>query len=96
MPGILAAEPAESPCHQAIFMNDASSAITPLDAERVRAGDITWQRAKRRSLVSGRGAAGAYCKVPILAQDAHRGALVPDQGPVQQLASGKDRIVSAL
>ena len=34
-------------------MNHDSSAITPPDAERVRAGDITWQRAKRRSLVQG-------------------------------------------
>jgi hypothetical protein len=76
MPGILAAERAENLCHQAIFMNHDSSAITPPDAKRVRAG--------------------AYCKVLMLAQDAHRGALVPDQGPVQQLASGKDRIVSPL
>ena len=55
-------------------MNHDSSAITPPDAERVRAG--------------------AYGKVLILAQDTHRGALVPDQGPVQRLASGEDRIVS--
>lgn len=75
-------------------MNHASSAITPPDAERVRAGDITWQRAKRRSLVQG--TVRPVPIVPVLAQDAHREALVPDQGPVQQLAPGKDRIVSPL
>jgi hypothetical protein len=75
-------------------MNRASSAITPPDAERVRAGDITWQRAKRRSLVQG--AVRPVHVVLMLAQDAHRGAPVPGQGPVRQLASGKDRIVSPL
>jgi hypothetical protein len=73
-------------------MNHASNAIMPPYAERVGAGDITWQRAKWRSLVQGE-VRPAHI-VLMLAQDAHRGALVPGQGRVGQPASGKDRIVS--
>jgi hypothetical protein len=31
---------AENLCHQAIFMNHASGAVAPPDAERVQVGDI--------------------------------------------------------
>jgi hypothetical protein len=40
-------------CHQAIFVNDASGAIAPSEAEVVQVGDAIGQRAKRRGLVQG-------------------------------------------
>jgi hypothetical protein len=47
-------------CHQAIFMNHASGAVAPPDADSAKVGDAIWQRAKRRGLVQG--AAG----VPVM------------------------------
>jgi len=44
---------AENLCHQAIFMNHASGAVAPPDAEVVQVGDAIWQRAPRRGLVQG-------------------------------------------
>src|SRR6266700_6896529 len=43
----------ENLCHQAIFMNHASGAVAPEDAEVVQVDDIIWQRAERRGLVQG-------------------------------------------
>jgi hypothetical protein len=40
---------AESLCHQAIFMNHAPSAVTPLDPELIEVGDAIGQRAQRRN-----------------------------------------------
>jgi hypothetical protein len=44
---------ADNLCHQAIFVNDASGAIAPPEAEVVQVGDAIGQRAKRRGLVQG-------------------------------------------
>jgi hypothetical protein len=41
---------AENLCHQAIFVNHASGAVAPPDAEVVQVGDAAWQRAERRGL----------------------------------------------
>ena len=43
---------AENLCHQAIFMDHSSGAVTSLDAEVVRTSDVIWQRAERRGLVT--------------------------------------------
>ena len=44
---------AENLCHQAILVNHATSAVTPLDPEMVQVGEPVWQRAERRGLVQG-------------------------------------------
>jgi hypothetical protein len=44
---------AENLCRQAIFMNHASNAVAPEDAEVVQVGDAIGQRAERRGLVQG-------------------------------------------
>jgi hypothetical protein len=59
---------AENLCHQAIFVNHASGAVAPPDAEVVQVGDVIWQWAERP-------------------RDGDQVALLPDQGPVQQLTS---------
>jgi hypothetical protein len=38
---------AENLCHQSIFMNHATSAVAPPDAELVQVGDAIWQPAER-------------------------------------------------
>ena len=77
---------AENLCHQAIFMNHASGMVTPEDAEVVQVGDAFGQRAERRGLVQGTVRPVGVVEVLVLTQDGHQVALVPDQGPVQQLA----------
>ena len=66
-------------------MNHASGAVAPPDAEVIQAGDAIWQRAERRGLVQGAVWPVRVAEVLVLAQDGHQGALVPGQGPVQQL-----------
>jgi hypothetical protein len=44
---------AENLCHQAIFMNHAADAVTPLDPEMVQVGDAVGQRAQWRGLLEG-------------------------------------------
>ena len=68
-------------------MNHASGAVVPPDAEVVHVGDAIWQRANRRGLVQGAVWPVRVAEVLVLAQDGHQLALVPDQGPVQQLAT---------
>ena len=68
-------------------MNHASGAVTPPDAEVVQAGDAVWQRAQRRGLVEGAVRPVGIAEVFVLAQDGHQVALVPGQGPVQQLTA---------
>src|SRR5271166_2535034 len=68
-------------------MNHASGAVASPDAEVVQIGDAIWQRAERRGLVQGTVWPVRVVEVLVLAQDGHQVALVPDQGPVQQLTS---------
>ena len=77
---------ADNLCHQAIFVDDATHAVMPPDPEMIQAGDAIWQRAERRGLVQGTVWPVRVAGVLVLAQDGHQVALVPDQGPVQQLA----------
>ena len=77
---------ADNLCHQAIFVNHASGAVAPPDADAVQVGDAVWQRAERRGLFQGAVWPVGVVEVLALAQDGHQVALVPDQGPVQQLA----------
>ena len=43
--GVPQVVPAENVCHQAIFTNHASGAVTPPDAEVIQVGDAIRQRA---------------------------------------------------
>jgi hypothetical protein len=45
---------AENLCHQAIFMDHASDAVSSPEAEVVQVSDAIWQRTERRGLVQGR------------------------------------------
>jgi hypothetical protein len=72
-------------------MNHASGAVAPPDTEVIQVGNAIWSRAKRRGLVQGAVRAVRVVEVLILAQDAHQVALVPDQGPVQQLTAAAAR-----
>jgi hypothetical protein len=64
----------------------ASGAVAPPDADAVQVGDAVGQRAERRGLFQGAVWPVGVVEVLVLAQDGHQVALVPDQGPVQQLA----------
>jgi hypothetical protein len=44
---------AENLCHQAIFVDDATRAVIPLDLEMIQVGDAFWQRPQWRGLVQG-------------------------------------------
>ena len=77
---------AENLCHQAIFVNHASCAVTPLYPEMGQAGDAVGQRAERRGLVQGSVRPVRGVEVLVVAQDGHQVHLVPDQGPVQELS----------
>ena len=68
-------------------MDHASDAVAPPDADVVQVGDIIWQRAQRRGLVQGAVWTVRVAEVLVLAQDGHQVALVPGQGPVQQLTA---------
>jgi len=78
---------AENLCHQAIFMNHAPGAVTPLDPEMVQVGDAVGQRTERRGLAEGAVGPVGVVEVLVLAQDGHQVPLIPDQGPVQQLTA---------
>ena len=69
---------AENLCHQAIFMNHASGAVTPLDPEMVQVGDAVGQRAERRGLFQGAVRPVGLVEVLVLAQHDHQVPLVPD------------------
>jgi hypothetical protein len=68
---------AENLCRQAIFMDHASGAVTPLDAEVVQASDAIWQRAERPGLVQGLVWPVRIAGSLVLAQDYHQVPLVP-------------------
>src|SRR5579871_1392345 len=78
---------AENLCHQAIFMDHASGAVTPLNPEMVQVGYAVGQRAQWRGLPEGPVRPVGVVKVLVLPQHRHQVTLVPDQGPVQQLTS---------
>jgi hypothetical protein len=44
---------AENLCHQAIFMDHASGAVTPMDPEMAQVGDTVGQWAQRSGLLKG-------------------------------------------
>ena len=44
---------AEYLCHQVIFVEDAASAVTPLDPEMIQISNAAGQGAERRGLVQG-------------------------------------------
>ena len=44
---------AENLCHQVIFVEDAASAVTPLDPEMIQVSTVVGQGAERRGPVQG-------------------------------------------
>jgi len=78
---------AENLCHQAIFMNNAADAVTPLNPEMIQVGDAVEQRAQWRGLLEGSVRPVGIVKVLVHPQHHHQVTLVQDQGPVQQLTS---------
>lgn len=44
---------ADNLCHQVIFVQDATSAVTSLDPEMIQVSNAVGQRAERRGLVQG-------------------------------------------
>ena len=66
-------------------MNNATSAVTPLDPELVQAGDAVGQRAERCGLLQGSVRPVGVVEILVLPQHDHQVPLVPDQRPVQQL-----------
>jgi Insertion element 4 transposase N-terminal len=76
---------AENLCHQAIFVNHAAEAVTPLNPEMIQVGDAVEQRAQWRGLLEGSVRPVGIVNVLVLPQHHHQVPLVPDQGPVQQL-----------
>ena len=74
---------AENLCHQVIFVEDAASAVTPLDPEMIQVSNAVGQGAERRGLVQGSVRPVRVAEVLVLAQHDHQVALVPDQCPVQ-------------
>src|SRR5215467_8243065 len=80
-----AAVGAENLCHQAIFVDDATRAVMPPDPEMIQVGDAVWQRPQWRGLVQGAVRPVGVVELLVLPQHHHQVALVPDQGPVQQL-----------
>jgi hypothetical protein len=75
---------AENLCHQAIFVDDATRAVTPPDPEMIQVGVAIWQGPQWRGLVQGAVRPVRIVEILVLPQHQHQVALVPDQGPVQQ------------
>ena len=82
---------AENLCHQAIFVDDTTRAVAPPDPEVIEVGDAIWQGAQWRSLVQGAVRPVRIVEILVLPQHRHQVALVPDQGPVQQLTTRQGR-----
>src|SRR5215472_3006424 len=78
---------AENQCHQAILMNHATGAITSLNPELVKVGDVVGERAQRRGLLQGAVRPVGVVEVFVLSQHGHKVPLVPYQGPVEQFAA---------
>ena len=78
---------AENLCHQAVFMNHAADAVTSLNPEPVKVGDVAGQPAQRRGLLQGSVRPVGVVEVFVLPQHGHKVALVPYQSPVEQFAA---------
>jgi len=78
---------AENLCHQAILMNHAAGAVTSLNPEPVKAGDVVGEPAQRRGLLQGAVRPVGVVEVFVLPQHGHKVPLVPYQGPVEQFAA---------
>jgi len=76
---------AENLCHQAILVDDATCAVVPPDPEMIQVGGAIWQGPQWRGLVQGAVRPVGVAGVLVLPQHHYQVALVPDQGPVQQL-----------
>jgi len=79
---------AENLCHQAIFVDDATRAVGAPDPEVIQVGDASWQGPQWRGLVQGAVRPVGIAEILVLPQHHHQVALIPDQGPVQQLTPG--------
>jgi hypothetical protein len=68
-------------------MNHAAGAVTSLNPDPVKVGDVAGQRAQRRGLLQGSVRPVGVAEVFVLPQHGHEVALVPYQGPVGQFAA---------
>jgi len=66
-------------------VDDATRTVMPPDLEMIQVGDAGWQWPQWRGLVQGAVRPVGVAEVLVLPRHHHQVALVPDQGPVQQL-----------
>jgi len=66
-------------------VDDATHAVVPPDPEMIQVGDAIWQGPQWRGLVQGSVRPVRVVEILVRPQHHHQVALVPDQGPVQQL-----------
>jgi len=66
-------------------MNHAVGAVTSLNPEPVKVGEVVGKPAQRRGLVQGSVRPMGVVEVFVLPQHGHKVALVPHQSPVEQL-----------
>src|SRR5713226_1906661 len=78
---------AENLCHQAILMNHAADAVTSLNPDPIKVGDVAGQPAQRRGLLQGSVRPVGVVEVFVLPQHGHKVALVTYQSPVEQFAA---------
>jgi hypothetical protein len=78
---------AENLCHQAILVNYSSGTVAPEDPAVMQVRDAIGQRSQRRGLGQGAVRPVRIVEVLVLAQHDHQMPLIPDQGPVQELAA---------
>src|SRR5450432_338381 len=70
-----------------MLMNHAADAVTPLNPDPVRVGDVAGQPAQRRGLLQGAVRPVGAVEVFVLPQHGYKVALVPYQSPVEQFAA---------
>jgi hypothetical protein len=68
-------------------MNHAAGAVTSLNPDPVKVGDVAGESAQRRGLLQGSVRPAGVVEVFVLPQHGHQVALVPYQGPVEQFAA---------
>jgi|ERR1022692_1001007 hypothetical protein len=68
-------------------MNHAADAVTSLNPDPIKVGDVAGQPAQRRGLLQGSVRPVGVVEVFVLPQHGHKVALVPYQSPVEQFAA---------
>src|ERR1022692_2042866 len=68
-------------------MNHAADAVTSLNPDPIKVGEVAGQPAQRRGLLQGSVRPVGVVEVFVLPQHGHKVALVPYQSPVEQFAA---------